>query len=466
MRVQMLLAAGVVCLGLVVMWLAPRNINVTASAVVPHEATLELEFDRIEGDIDPHVLSTWLSDVSDDVRLGYQARVLLWPFTADLRVQFAQFLLIPTFSVEPTTFWIRADHDRVEVDGLRLKMRIQEVLGRFLYLQTVKLEAELPSSGFGLPAYAGQLEITVRPPVLFYEEPLPNAAKNPFVMRFPTFVAHGVLTARGTYAVPSWVRERTVSHADGRPYRSPVIPHRHAWTLLSMAEPGYFDISQRDPDRIGLAVDAMSNYVSWLARRQQQRLEQPEGCPCDDGMYPEKEVLRIKAAVAAAGRLLEGAAEIRPYPVNPRWGEFQVGDLAVRQVDGDLTTAKRHGDWLQHVSLSASSRANAAAAGEAESVVCEDYISGSYLFVNQRLVGFKGKAVNCAAHDGLEDVVILYDESGRLASFTAYASSRIWDDPLRVGLSHDPNPWVLERVDAVARQVAPQLLQAIPAGGG
>jgi hypothetical protein len=462
MRVLILIAAAVLGLGLLVWWQAPRNLDIQVPEEVPYEATLTVDFDRIEGDVDPHALSRWLTAASGDIRLGYQSSLVVWPFTAEFKVHWGSYLPIPTLSIEPTTFWLRADREHLTVDGLRLTVRVREIVGRLLHLKAVTLGAELPSAGLGLPAQQGQLEIHVRPWTIHDDQRLGNEVTKPFVMRHATFVAHGVLNARGTYAVPVWVREPALTQADGAPYRSPRVPHRYAWTLLSMAEPGYFDISQHDPDRIGLAVDAMSDYQSRLARR----LEQPEGCPCDDGMYPEEEVLRIRAAVAAAGRLVEGAAEVRPYPVNPRWEAFRIGDLVVRQVNGDLTTAKRHGDWLQSVSLSASHRAGDAESSEPESVACEDYISGHYLFVNQRLVGFKGKAVNCAARDGLEDVVILYDESGRLASFTAYASNRIWDDPRRVGLSHDPNPWVLERVEAAARQAALRLLQAIPASGG
>jgi hypothetical protein len=443
---------------LLLWWLASRNHEISVPDNVPAEATISIEFDRIEGDVDPAVLSTWVQDASANVRLGYQSRILLWPFTADIKFEWG-YMPIPNVGLRPTTFWLTPEPEQVEVQGMRMTLRVKEILGKFLYLKHVKMDAQLPSPGLGLPARGFQMEAEVRPWGIADERKLANKSEYRFTARHDTFLIHGVMLAHGTYARAVWVREPVLAGSYGEPYRSPIKPHLHAWTLLSMTGPYFFQPGDDDPDKLGRAFSDMVLYEETMAPQELTPSQEYQQVP-----YPKEEVDRIKTAFAAASKLISTKDELRPFMSQMYSRGLSVGDFSVSTPDGKLTTAKRHGDWLQTTTLQATRRSADVVPPASGRNECLDSLRGDYMYVNRRLVGFSGQFEDCAEPSLLQNVLILFNEAGQLASYTAWCGScdRHESPPPP---SHHPDAWVVERVQSIGGQAGAHLLNAVPYAG-
>jgi len=395
-------------------WLSAPNWQASVPDRIPESATLSLAFDRVEGDVDADVLPKWLAAASADIRLGYQAQRLLWPFTAELKAVWSGHLPLFTLELVPRTFWRQAQADDVQVSGLALSWRVREVWAGFLHLKEVDLGAVLPSPGMGMPQQPWRLRLQVRPWQADDALRFSNEARSAFAVRHAMFVVHGLLQAQGTYAVADWLREPALSHADGTPYRAPVLPHPQAWALLAMGRSGFFDALPEDPDGIGRAIEERSMQV--------------------------------------AVEVFQSSRELRPYQVS------------LTSAVSHVLTAKRKGQVLQVATMPARQDTTAGPPDADSSVatVCQDTTSGDFLFVDRRLIGFRGEVVICAQRRDLEEFVILWDEQGRLAAYTALCTACLgWlnqpDNP-----DHEPDMAVVARVRVVAPQAEAGLALALP----
>lgn len=450
---RLLLLVGAVALG---GWLSVPNWRASVPDDIPESATLSLAFDRIEGDVDAAVLPQWLAAASADIRLGYQAKRLLWPFTAELKAVWSSHLPIFTLELAPRTFWRPVQADEVQVSGLALSWHVREVWAGFLHLKEVDLGADLPSLGMGLPPQPWRLRLQVRPWLVDDALRSSNEASSAFAVRHAMFVVHGVLQAQGTYAVADWLREPALSHADGTPYRAPGLPHPQAWTLLALDRSDFTDALAENPDGMGRVIHERAVHRAWLAEQEEVRQGKREACPCDVDRYPPAEIARMEQAMQAAARVFQSSRDLRPYRVPLSSGM------------GHVVTAKRKGQVLQVATMQVRQDLTAGTpeAEPSAALACQDTTSGDFLFVDRRLVGFRGEVVSCAQRLDLASFVILWDEQGRLAAYTALCAScagllKQPDNPV-----HQPDMAVVARVRAAAKQAEAGLATALPDPSG
>lgn len=433
-------------------WSLDTNWDVVVPDDIPESATIALTFDRIEGDVDATVLPQWLAAAAVDVRLGYQARLLVWPFTSELKMDWSGYLPIFTLGFAPRTFWRQVKAEDVQVSHHALSLRVSEVWAGLLYLKEVDLGADLPTPGMGLPPEPWRLNLKVRPWHADDAERLSSQSHERLVERHTTFVAHGVLQAQGMHVVPDWSRWPELSQADGTPYRSPLVPHPHSWFLLG----NFGNALVHDHDGIERAIDDRKIHREWSSKQEEVRQDKQPACPCDADRYPYSEVKRIRQALQAAATLLESSSELRPYTVSglPHFGH--------------VTTAKRKGQLLQLAHVESILHATDPPAKEGVSGVsaCHDGTTGRFFFVDGQLIGFSGKVVQCAKRREPETLTILWDEQGRLASYTEGSGEFFGKRENAEKLVHEPDKDLVARVRAASQQAATLLPMALPDPSG